>query len=362
MPISIVVGGQYGSEGKGKVAHWLAREQTASFAIRVGGANSGHTVVTPSNKTIVLRQLPTPAILPSVKSVIPAGAYINSDILQREIRELRIRPNRLLIHPSAVVVDDSLLAIEASSGLVDRISSTGQGVGAAVAKRVLREESLVFAKEKTELAAYISPNLDSVLEDSLKQGHRVLVEGTQGFGLSILHGGHYPYATSRDTSAAGALSEAGLSPLDVDCVALVIRTFPIRVAGNSGPLPLETTWQRVGSDAGARIDITEMTTVTRKIRRVASFHPDVVCRALRVNRPNMLFLNHVDYTDHSMHESLEVSRKAAKTIDEIESCIGTRVQFVGTGPCSIIRRPNRGWLAQSSSKMHVSEAPSVVRI
>ena len=87
MPVTVVVGGQYGSEGKGKVAHWLAREQRAEFAIRVGGPNSGHTAVQ-NGCLVVLRQLPTPVLSGNVIGIIPAGAYIARDVLLREVEEV----------------------------------------------------------------------------------------------------------------------------------------------------------------------------------------------------------------------------------------------------------------------------------
>ena len=79
MPVTVVVGGQYGSEGKGKVAHWLAREQRAQYAIRVGGPNSGHTVVQDGQR-FVLRHLPTPVLLDDVIGVVPAGAGLDVDV------------------------------------------------------------------------------------------------------------------------------------------------------------------------------------------------------------------------------------------------------------------------------------------
>ncbi len=342
MPVSVVVGGQYGSEGKGKVAHWLAREQRARYAIRVGGPNSGHTVVD-NGRRVVLRHLPTPVLVDDVVGVVPAGAYLDVDVLLREVEETRLTKDRLLIHPSAVVIDDSMRADERDAGLVEGIASTGQGVGGAVAQRAMRRPSVTFAGDTKPLRVFVRPDLDRVLADALNRDRRVIVEGTQGFGLSILHGGHYPYATSRDTTAAGALSEAGLSPREVDCVALTLRTFPIRVAGNSGPLPLETTWETIARSCSAGIDLTESTTVTGRPRRVAGFHADVVLRAIRVNRPDLVFLNHVDYFDYTLHEAHNITHQAARRVSELESLLGLNIDHVGSGPSRIIDRPGYGW-------------------
>ena len=346
MPVTVVVGGQFGSEGKGKVAHWLACEQRAEYAIRVGGPNSGHTAVE-NGSPAVLRQLPTPVLTGNVVGVIPAGAYIDTNVLLREVEKVGLRKDQLLIDANAVVIDDSMRAEERAAGLIDQVASTGQGVGSALARRTMRKPSVTFAGNWPDLSCFVRTDLHQVLADALTRGERVLVEGTQGFGLSVLHGGFYPYATSRDTTAAGALSEAGLSPMDVDCVALTLRAFPIRVSGNSGPLPLETSWEEVSRGSGTNRDLTEYTTVTGRPRRVARFHEDVVRDAMSVNRPNLLFLNHVDYFDSSVYEQRCLTDRAAREVHRLECRLGIEIDQVGVGPSRIICRPAAGWLAPS---------------
>ena len=152
MPVSVVVGGQYGSEGKGKVTHWLAREQRAQYAIRVGGPNSGHTVVE-NGRRVVLRHLPTPVLINGVIGVVPAGAYLDVDILLREVEETGLTKDRLLLHPSAVVIDDSMRADEREGrlGRRDRVHRTGRrrrrrsACDAAVIGYVCRQRSSPFA-------------------------------------------------------------------------------------------------------------------------------------------------------------------------------------------------------------------------
>jgi len=331
MPISIVVGGQYGSEGKGKIAHWLANRQNAKYAVRVGGPNSGHTAIS-DDKTYALRQLPTPSLLGNVVSVISSGAYLDVDVLLDEIKTLKIEVGQLLIHPHAVLIDEWMREEEVERNLTGRISSTGQGVGAAVAYRALRDSRVRFAKDHKALSKYIAPNLSELIASGLHNGERVVVEGTQGFGLSILHGAHYPYATSRDTSAAGALSEAGLSPVDVDCVALVIRSYPIRVAGNSGPLLNETSWESVTRTSGSSEPLFEKTTVTGNTRRIAEFDSSVVKAAIAGNNPTHICLNHADYFDFSVHEKSMTSQSVSNQINEIEAAIDRPIDWVGTGP------------------------------
>ena len=358
MPVTIVVGGQYGSEGKGKVAHWLARNQGANHAIRVGGPNSGHTVVV-GGRRVVLRHLPTPLLCDGVTGIIPPGAYLDADVLLDEIEELRIPVDGLMIDPCAVVIDDSMKLREREEGLVERVASTGQGVGGAVAERAMRRPSLKFACDVKPLRRYVQPDLDRVLHDALTRNERVVVEGTQGFGLSILHGGNYPFATSRDTTAAGVLSEAGLSPRDVDCVALTLRAFPIRVEGNSGPLPMETTWEEVMHLSGANTPLTEFTTVTGRARRVAWFDAAVVLRAIRANRPDLVFLNHADYFDYSVHEKLGLTPRVRRAVSEIERHLGVNIDHLGTGPSCNVRRPRSGWYENPCpTEVPVSSGPT----
>ena len=347
MPVTVVVGGQYGSEGKGKVAHWLAREQRAEYAVRVGGPNSGHTAME-GGRTIVLQQLPTPVLSGDVVGVVPAGAYIATEVLLREVEEIGLQRDQLLIDAAAVVIDNSMRLEEHQVGLIDAIASTGQGVGSALARRAMRLPSVRFAGDSAEIRGFVRNDLNHILAEALISGSRVLVEGTQGFGLSVLHGRNYPYSTSRDTTAAGALSEAGLSPLDVDCVALTLRAFPIRVGGNSGPLPLETSWEEVSRHSGGDRDLTEYATVTGRPRRVARFHEDVVLQAISVNRPSSLFLNHVDYFDCSLYEQPFLSDTAASEVTRLESRIGCEIDHVGIGPSSIVRRPTTGWLGEDA--------------
>ena len=94
MPVTVVVGGQYGSEGKGKVAHWLAREMKATAAIRTGGPNSGHTVISASGQPLIFRHLPTAAILPKVNCCIGAGSYILPNLLLEEIALANLAEDR----------------------------------------------------------------------------------------------------------------------------------------------------------------------------------------------------------------------------------------------------------------------------
>jgi adenylosuccinate synthase len=337
MPVTVVVGGQFGSEGKGKVAHFLAREEGARFAIRVGGPNSGHTVIDESGSPLVLRQLPTAALIPNVVAILPAGSYINLQVFAREISLLGLGPDRVWIHPSACVITESHMAAERTNNLNARIGSTETGIGAAVRARTWRHGDVLLARDCCDLLPFVNDYVTS-LRNCLRKGERVLVEGTQGFGLSVLHSPFYPYATSRDTTAAGFISEAGLSPLDVDEVVLVLRSFPIRVAGNSGPLPEETSWEHVSTTSGAKRSLIEFTSVTQRIRRVARFNAEIVKQAIAYNAPTHIVLNHVDYIDANCASQTFLTKRADDFVTSVEATIERQISYVGTGPNHLMDR------------------------
>lgn len=337
MPVTVIIGGQFGSEGKGKVAHYFARESKAQIAIRVGGPNSGHTVIDKFGNPIVLKQLPTAALLPNVTCVIGPGSYIDPDILVEEIKRINLPDDRLIVDSNAVIITQSELRKEKEGTLKEGIGSTLSGTGAAVTSRINRNSDIKFAISEERLKPFIR-RTTSFLRDSLDEGKRILIEGTQGFGLSLLHSDLYPFVTSRDTTAAAFISEAGLSPLDVDEVVMVLRAFPIRVSGNSGPLPNEIDWNTITRNSGSTDPIVEYTSVTKKIRRVAQFDPDVVRKAIAVNRPTKLIINHVDYIDSSCRSENRITEKAIAFVSNIENIIEMPIEFIGVSPSTVISK------------------------
>ena len=334
MAVTVVVGGQFGSEGKGKVAHFLAAERRADAVVRVGGSNSGHTALDVDAKPVVLRQLPTAALLPDVLCVLGPGSYIDPELLLSEVEQVGLGPDRLLIDPRAVLITDDDRDAELDGPLGPRIGSTCSGTGAAVQKRIARRSIDDLVGGSRRLMQYVGET-NPVLRSLLEQGGRVVIEGTQGFGLSLLHSPHFPHVTSRDTSAAAAVAEAGLSVFDVDEVVLVLRAHPIRVAGNSGSFGAEELgWDRVASEGG-HYELAEYTSVTGRLRRVARFDPDLVRMAIGVNQPSMIVLNHVDYVDAAAVER-GLTPKAMAFVREVGAAIGRPIDLVGTGPDVLI--------------------------
>ncbi len=337
MPVTVIVGGQFGGEGKGKVTHFLSKKTNASIAARVGGPNSGHTVIDEHGLPIILRHLPTAALLPDVKCVLGAGTYIDPNILFEEISCIGLAYDRLFIDPNAMIISAQEKQEEEKSTLRKNIGSTLSGTGAAVRRRIGRESNVKLAKNDKRLQHFIRP-VTPYLRNKLAEGKRVIIEGTQGFGLSLLHSNHYPYVTSRDTTAAAFVSEVGLSPLDIDDIVLVIRAFPIRVGGNSGPLPNEIDWNVVTKESNNSKPILEYTSVTKTVRRVARFDPDVVRQAIMVNQPTCIVLNHLDYIDTNCRNLDVITDKAVSFTDHIETLIERQINYLGFSPASLVAR------------------------
>jgi len=335
MPVSVVIGGQYGSEGKGKVALTLARrEQGECVAVRVGGPNSGHTGYDLSGHRWVLRQLPVAAVDGAHRIVLPAGSYIQPELLLSEIARLRLPIDAVVISPQARVITPEHVLYEKRSGIRSRIGSTATGTGSAVIAPLQRPApgitpAAVFATEDERLQPYIGPTVQT-LRQALDDGRRVIIEGTQGFGLSPLHSPHWPNVTSRDTTAAAFIAETGLSPMDVDDVTMVVRTWPIRVAGRSGALSDECDWATVTEESGAPEPLCEFTSVTNKMRRVGRFEFHIVGEAIAVNRPTRLVMNHLDHIDWRTKDG-SLTNRAWEFIHFVERGLGRHVDWVGTG-------------------------------
>lgn len=330
MPVTVIVGGQFGSEGKGKVSHYITREHRATVAIRVGGSNSGHTAIDRQGIPRVFRVLPTPALLDDVMCVLGAGTYIDVEVLLSEMKVATLPADRLLIDPNAYVIAAEHKQTESQWGLRERIGSTQSGTGAAVVDRITRRSAAHLAQHNSRLSKFVRP-LRPFLRSTLRRGEPVIIEGTQGFGLSLLHSPYFPKATSRDTTAATFVAEVGLSPLDVSEIVLVLRAFPIRVPGDSGDLPGEIDWQTVAREGGWPTNLSERTSVTDQIRRVARFDPVIVTEAIEANLPTQIVLNHADYFDYDAHQTGQFTPTVIEAVTKIESRLRCGLSLVGLG-------------------------------
>ncbi|HEX8452784.1 MAG TPA: adenylosuccinate synthetase [Longimicrobium sp.] len=320
--VDVLVGGQWGSEGKGNVVGYLAPEY--DVLVRVGGPNAGHQVYQePVPDTFY--HLPSGTNrAPHTEIVLGPGATLEPVRLLEEINKAHLDPSRLRIDPHAMIIEPGDLAEEARR-LTGSIGSTGQGVGAATARKVLRtgaKRKVRLAKDFPGLKPFLRPTLD-VLDRAYAAGKRIFLEGTQGTGLS-LHHGEYPYVTSRDTTVSGCLADAGIAPTRVRRIVMVSRSYPIRVqdppGGTSGHMPIELDWKTVANRAGldaAELKAREKTTTTKRDRRVAEFDWTLLRRAATLNGPTDIALS---FTDH-----LDAANRAARRFDQL---VPDTIQFV----------------------------------
>ncbi len=358
MSVWVVVGGQYGSEGKGKISAYITLHENIDICVRCGGPNSGHCFVDDSGELRVLRQIPTGYIRPATRLLIPSGGLVDLEVLRRELDHLELGPDRVGVDFRTMIIEDRDRKAEADLGLRQRLSSTLCGVGSAVARRVLRGDDVLLAGGAAAQFSWLRPYLTDVsaeINSAVDRNKNVLIEGTQGFGLSLYHSQSYPKTTSRDTSAAGCLSECGISPRLVTAIVLVLRTFPIRVAGQqAGPMFEEIDWQTVQRESGYPHELAEFTTVTGKLRRVGRFDYELARGAVAVNRPTHLALNFLDYVyfqDRLARSAADLSGRSRNTMAEVEEMLAIPVRYVGVGPTldSTLEIPN---VAQSGiSKM-----------
>ena len=330
--VDCVVGLQWGSEGKGKVVAYLTDEYNAM--VRSGGPQAGHTFYHNGIK-YVNRQVPCGVINPDCKLYLSANSLINLEIFAPELSRFSIYPDRLMIDTHAMVVSDEHVQMEKKASLKEKLASTLEGVGAAQSEKIWRRAKLFdsYAVEDPELYFFCNDTVQAINEQ-IENGHPVLLEGTQGFGL-CLNFGSYPFVTSRDVTSSALLSDAGISPAHHNQTIGVMRTYPIRVGGNSGPASSdEISWEEITRRSRSPNPILEYTTVTGRVRRVFEQSYDVVGRAIIVNKPDqiaLMFLDYINYDDFGKTEFDQLSSESKQYIDSLEERLGVPITLIGTG-------------------------------
>lgn len=331
--VDVIVGGQYGSEGKGNVCAHLASKY--DVLMRIGGPNAGHLVKEPFYKFV---QLPSgTGNNPNASILIGAGSTIWLPQMLMEIMEQRLTPERLSIDPQAMIIDDEDRRLE--QDVLTSIASTKQGVGAAIARKIANRGDKPMLGPKVTLARDV-PQLKKFVRDvraeldrHFADGKRVLLEGTQGTLLSIHHG-FWPSVTSRETSAAGCLSDAGIAPGRVRRVIMVVRTYPIRVGGTSGWMGREIDMAEVAKRSGiplAEFLKVEKGTISGTQRRMAEFDWAQIRRSAALNGATDIALTFADYlgVDNRKATKFEdLNAHTLKFIARLEAVTGTPVTLV----------------------------------
>ena len=336
--VDVLIGGQYGSEGKGHIAAHLSTDYDC--LVRVGGPNAGHKVYEESyNKADpkTFHHLPSGTMRnQNAKIILGAGSVIRLPVLESEIQFTEIDADRLFIDKSAMIIEDYDIDKE-QENLVKKISSTGQGVGSATARKILDRDpdgDVRLARDIPFLKPYIA-DTTLVLEDIFQQNGKVLLEGTQGTSLS-LHHGKYPFVTSRDTTVSGCIAEAGISPRRVRKVIMVCRTYPIRVGGPSGPMKNEISRLAISKRSGvpySEVKRTEKTSTTNRVRRIGEFDWEQLQRAMILNSPTEIALSFVDYLNVDNRKARrfeQLDENTIRFIEEVERVSGVPVSLIST--------------------------------
>ncbi len=342
----VVVGAQWGDEGKGKLVDVLAEK--ADWVVRYqGGANAGHTVHI-GDKSFVLHQIPSGILHPGVRCAIGNGVVMDPETLFTEVDELIADgvdvEGRLYVSERAHLVMPYHKLVDKASAASKAIGTTGRGIGPAYEDKVARRgvrvldlrnpgrlRELVTAgveranaqleRSGSELRASVdetiaaldalTPRLLGLADDvglcvhrAIKSGAAVLLEGAQGSMLDIDHG-TYPFVTSSNTTVGGAATGVGISPMSLQCALGVVKAYTTRVG--HGPLPtefaepLQTQVRTLGHEFGA---------TTGRARRCGWFDGVVVRYAARVNGLTALAITKLDVLD---------------TLDELLVCTGYRI-------------------------------------
>ncbi|MEZ5461571.1 adenylosuccinate synthase [Dokdonella sp.] len=332
----VILGAQWGDEGKGKIVDLLT-ERVGIVARFQGGHNAGHTLVINGKKT-VLHLIPSGILREGVQCLIGNGVVLSPAALRQEIAELeaegvevrsrlKISPATPLIMPYHIAVDQ---AREKASG-AKAIGTTGRGIGPAyedkVARRSIRVADLMYPSElpekvrtavdyhnfiltqwlkadgvdyqtvldeALEYSEYLRPMIDDVstiLHDARRRGDHILYEGAQGALLDIDHG-TYPYVTSSNTTVGGALAGTGVGASDIDYVLGICKAYATRVGG--GPFPTELddemgeALRKRGNEFGAS---------TGRPRRCGWIDLVALKRATQINAINGLAITKLDVLD-----------------------------------------------------------------
>jgi adenylosuccinate synthase len=342
--LNVVFGGQAGSEAKGKMGAYLADK----FGIRVFAGsfspNAGHTVIKGGMKSVTYH---VPASIYGVPEedrrdvivILGPESVINPSIFLEEVERMEAQGfdrTRILLDARAAIITQGMVREEEKS--MTGIGSTAQGVGIARCKKLMRTDC-IRAVNIPQLRPYTVQNARGAVLDNLEEGETVLYEMTQGFDLCMAHGVDPVYCTSRIISPQMALAEMGIPANWLGDTYAVIRTYPIRVnnrTGTSGPYPSEEiNWEIVRARCGAPMDITEITTTTKLVRRVFEFSVPRIQEMVEVCNPGYLclqFLNYLNWADYKKTKPDTISMKSRDWIGWVRQYIDIPFAYLGTGP------------------------------
>ena len=322
MPCTVIAGGFWGDEGKGKIISYLALNDRLDLCIRTGSVNAAHTVWF-KGKRYALHMVPGGFVNENCRLLIAAGANVHVGQFLKELEETGVK-NRIGVDSQASIIEEKHSAQDKASEHLKGLGTTGWGVGPAIEERVRRTAKL--ARDIPELKPYLT---DVAMETNraIGLGKKVLLEGTQGLLLSLFQG-TYPYVTGRDTSASAICSEAGVGPTKVQHVMVVLKSFITRVG--TGPLPGE-----ISKEEAIKRGWFETAAGTGRDRRSAPFNFELARRAAVINGATELAVTKLDclFPECKGARTYEhLTREAKEFLEKVEAQTQVPVALVGTGP------------------------------
>ncbi len=356
-----IVDSAHGSSAKGAASTRLVDIFKVPNVSSSNFPNAGHTAVQ-GDKKFISKALPTPAFLNMVGKAKPTlwigpNSGFFAEQFAKELDLTGYNSHDVKMHERVVVVTDRHIAMEAPGGLqsTEYISSTMSGSGAAYAEKAMRRPE-VLTIPKHELFKSIKPmEFMRDVRYELHSGRTFMHEVSQGFALSVNHGTHYPACTFRDCTSQQAWADFCLTPDLIGDVYLNVRSFPIRVGNNyrdgkqvgySGDFcddQVETTWEQIARDAemppeeAAALAERERTTVTKKIRRVATQSWNLLADSAQATGASKLILNFPQYIHWSAYkarggnkEFRELHYSVREYVDRMQETTGLKVCMIGT--------------------------------
>jgi adenylosuccinate synthase len=324
MSCTIIVGGFFGDEGKGKVVAHIAFKDKPTIISRGGvGPNAGHTVQV-GTREYGVRMVPSGFVYKDAKLCIGSGVLVDPRVLKHEVDTLGVKGRVFVDWRCGIITEDHILRDKGSDHLAKKIGSTGSGCGPANADRVMRVAPQ--AKDVPELAEYLM-DVPKAIDDELKKDHTVLLEGTQGFGISLYYG-TYPFVTSKDTSASQIAADNGVGPTRIDDVVVVFKAYPTRVG--EGPFSTEMSFEK--SDA---MGIQEFGTVTHRKRRIGGWDGGMARYSAMINgctQAAITGIDHIDKDCFGITDYHKLTKKARDFLKVAEEDIGCPITLISTGP------------------------------
>jgi len=347
---TIVVGGHFGDEGKGKIISYLALKDDPAIIARAGvGPNAGHTVYK-NGKEYGLRMIPCGFVNEKARLLVGAGVLVDPARFIEEVK-MTSSEGRSFLDKRCAIIETKHREQDAGDAFLKKtVGTTGSGCGPANAERAHR--TIKLASDIPELSKYLT-DVPLEVNTAIDAGKEVLLEASQGFGLSLYYG-TYPYVTSKDTSASMAAVDIGVGPTKVDEVLVIYKAYTTRVGEgpqdgliteeNIGKYPL---WQKVLADAekkgfseGAISDrlakyLGEKGTVTHRQRRVGDFDYELGKYSAMVNGATQIGITCLDKIFPECNKVTEydsLSSRAKQHVAKIEKFIGVKATLISTGP------------------------------